>query len=65
MVLRIEDLDPDRSKRVYIDQIFKDLEWFGFDWVGEVVYQSERFEEYQSAFTALSHKGLVLSLIHI
>lgn len=31
MVLRIEDLDPDRSKQEHIDAIMCDLEWFGFE----------------------------------
>ena len=59
MVLRIEDLDPDRTKQVYIDQIVRDLEWFGFDWVGEIVYQSSRTEAYQYAFNELRASGLV------
>ena len=32
MVLRIEDLDPDRSKLEYARQIEDDLRWLGLDW---------------------------------
>lgn len=58
-VLRIEDLDPDRSKQCHIDQIFRDLDWFGFEWSGEAVYQSERTEAYQEAFDALDSMDLL------
>ncbi len=59
MVLRIEDLDPSRSKQTYIDQILRDLEWFAFDWVGDIVYQSERSEAYREAFKSLDARELV------
>lgn len=59
VVLRIEDLDPDRSKQTYIDQLFYDLDWFGFEWDGEVLYQSKRTEAYEAAFGVLKDKNLV------
>ncbi len=59
MVLRIEDLDPFRSKQTYIDQILRDLEWFGFDWVGDIVYQSTHSELYRAAFNKLDAEELV------
>lgn len=31
-ILRIEDLDPQRSRRAYADQIERDLEWLGLTW---------------------------------
>lgn len=59
MRLRIEDLDPSRSKQCYIDQIMRDLSWFGFTWDGEVVYQSQRTEAYQTAFKYLVDTGWI------
>ena len=59
MRLRIEDLDPARSKQHFIDAIFRDFEWAGFDWDGEVVYQSARTEAYETAFKELQDKGLI------
>lgn len=59
MRLRIEDLDPVRSKQCYIDQLFTDLTWFGFTWDGEVVYQSQRTRAYQTAFDMLDKAGWV------
>ena len=34
MVLRLEDLDPDRCRQAYCDQVIRDLEWLGLDWDG-------------------------------
>lgn len=31
-VLRVEDLDPDRSRRIHEDTILADLRWLGIDW---------------------------------
>ena len=59
MVLRLEDLDPDRCKREYCDQVMRDLEWLGLDWDNQPVYQSERTEIYAQAFGELERQGLV------
>jgi len=59
MVLRLEDLDPDRCKREYCDQIMRDLEWLGLDWDGAPVYQSRRTEAYAEAFRKLEKQGLI------
>lgn len=32
VILRIEDLDPDRSKIVFTNAIIEDLHWLGLDW---------------------------------
>jgi len=45
--LRIEDLDPQRSRREYADGLMRDLEWLGLTWDGEVVWQSVRTEIYE------------------
>jgi glutamyl-tRNA synthetase len=59
MVLRLEDLDPDRCKQTYCDQVMRDLEWLGLDWVGQPVYQSQRTEAYAQAFQMLEEQGLI------
>ena len=59
MVLRLEDLDPDRCRPEYCDQILRDLEWLGLDWDGAPVYQSRRTEAYAAAFQALANQGLL------
>ena len=56
-LLRIEDVDTPRVVPGASEQILRDLEAFGFDWDGEVVYQSSRFEEYRLALDKLLHQG--------
>ncbi len=59
MVLRLEDLDPDRCRQEHCDQIMRDLEWLGLDWDGVPVYQSQRTELYRQAFQRLGQQGLI------
>lgn len=64
MVLRIEDLDPDRCKRVYAQQLMDDLRWLGLDWdegpgAGQngPYFQSERRALYEEALESLRQQG--------
>lgn len=59
MVLRLEDLDPDRCKQEYCDQVMRDLEWLGLSWDNVPIYQSQRTEAYREAFEQLRDKGLI------
>lgn len=59
MLLRIEDLDPARSKRVYAEQIEDDLRWLGLDWDVGPVFQSARGDRYRAALDALERDGRV------
>lgn len=59
LVLRIEDLDPDRCRREYADQIKRDLEWLGLTWDEEQTPQSLRSEAYRRMFSRLEEKNLV------
>lgn len=58
-LLRIEDIDAERSRAKYVDAIYKDLLWLGLKWDGEVVFQSERREHYESALDSLKKLGLI------
>ena len=53
MVLRIEDLDPDRSKQCHIDALRQDLAWLGLDWDEEMPLQSGRASVYETYFHKL------------
>lgn len=65
MILRIEDLDPERSRRPYIELCMQDMKWLGLDWdegpnVGgpyEPYCQSQRHDLYQSALAQLNEQG--------
>lgn len=58
-LLRVEDLDAARAKSGHITQMLGDLEWFGFEWDGETVYQSGRGDIYQKYFDELKSRGLI------
>jgi glutamyl-tRNA synthetase len=56
-VLRIEDIDPQRSRRSFAEQIEDDLKWLGLDW-DEYYIQSERVAIYTHYLNILREKGL-------
>lgn len=58
-ILRIEDLDPQRSRSEYADILMDDLQWLGLQWDGEPQYQSHRHDIYAEALGRLSALGLV------
>ena len=53
ILLRVEDLDPDRSKQIYIDALRRDLQWLGLDWEEEMPLQSTRTPVYERYFQKL------------
>ena len=54
MVLRIEDLDPDRCRPEYAETLKDDLRWLGLDWDREQTPQSRRTEAYAARFRQLA-----------
>ncbi len=58
-LLRIEDIDPQRSKQEYADQIMEDLEWLGLTWDEGPYYQSERGEIYEEYLEKLRQQNLL------
>ena len=57
-LLRIEDIDPGRSRAEHVDAILADLEWVGISIDGEILYQSERLDSYGEALGRLQAAGL-------
>ena len=55
--LRVEDTDRERSKDEFTDQICESLNWLGLHWDGEILFQSNRIKEYQSAIQTLLSGG--------
>ena len=58
-LVRMEDLDPPREMAGAAAHILHTLEAFGFEWDGEVAYQSRRNGLYQEALGRLKSEGLV------
>ena len=57
-LIRMEDVDLPRCVAGADEQILNTLEAFGFEWDGEVVYQSRRIGLYREAFDRLTANGL-------
>ena len=45
--LRIEDTDLKRSSEEMVESIIRGLEWLGLTWDGEILFQSDHFDEYK------------------
>jgi len=67
LILRNEDLDPQRCRREFVDAMIGDLRWLGISWsegpdcggpVGPYV-QSERREQYLAAWKKLRDGGRI------
>lgn len=57
-IIRIEDIDRQRSKPEHEAQQLADLTAIGIDWDGEPVRQSERYDLYDAALADLTDRGL-------
>lgn len=58
-LLRMEDIDQNRSRPEFEDAIYEDLSWLGLDWDPPVRRQSEHFEDYAVLLEKLSDRGLI------
>ncbi|MFV0534347.1 MAG: tRNA glutamyl-Q(34) synthetase GluQRS [Cumulibacter sp.] len=56
-LLRVEDLDTQRSRTSFADRQLADLHAIGIDWDGEVVRQSQRTSLYREALDVLVRGG--------
>jgi glutamyl-Q tRNA(Asp) synthetase len=59
VLLRIEDIDAERSKPEFTQAIFEDLHWLGLDWPEPVMQQSARLDIYAAAGNRLRDQGLL------
>ncbi|MGD9918678.1 MAG: tRNA glutamyl-Q(34) synthetase GluQRS [Paenirhodobacter sp.] len=60
-LLRIEDIDRQRSKPEWEAQIYDDLRWLGLSWDGPVMRQSERLNIYRQALETLWERDLLFA----
>ena len=59
LVLRMEDLDTQRTNAEYAEQLRRDLKWLGLDWDLETAPQSQRSAVYDRYFEKLLDEGLL------
>jgi len=57
-LLRIEDIDHTRCRPEFIEGIYEDLAWLGFDWPRPVRVQSEHYAAYADVSIDLIERGL-------
>jgi glutamyl-Q tRNA(Asp) synthetase len=58
-ILRIEDIDGERSRPDFEAAIYEDLAWLGLEWDTPVRRQSDHLEDYAAALERLRGRGLV------
>jgi glutamyl-Q tRNA(Asp) synthetase len=58
-LVRIEDIDRERSRPVFVGRILEDLAWLGLSWEEPVRRQSEHLADYRAALESLEAMGLV------
>ena len=58
-LVRIEDIDPARSRPELVADIIEDLTWLGLVWEQPVRRQSEHFDDYRKPAGRLSAAGLL------
>lgn len=59
LVLRIEDLDPQRCRPEYTQQMLDDFAWMGIDWTEGPTYQSQRTAVYVEAWRRLRDADVI------
>jgi glutamyl-tRNA synthetase len=59
MVLRMEDLDTQRTSTEFAQTLREDLSWLGLDYDREQIPQSQRSKAYDGYFEILRDKGLL------
>ena len=59
MILRMEDLDTQRTSEEFAEILRSDLRWLGLDWDDETPPQSQRSKVYDRYFEQLRDKGLL------
>lgn len=58
-LLRIEDIDTQRSKAEWAERLMDDLDWLGLCWDGDVVWQSRRTALYEEMLGRLAALGVL------
>lgn len=59
LILRMEDLDTQRTSEDFADTLRQDLLWLGLDWDWETAPQSRRSEVYDRYFARMEEMGLL------
>lgn len=55
--LRMDDTNPEKEEKEYVDAIIEDVRWLGFDWGDRLFYASDYFEKIYDSATELIRRG--------
>ena len=58
-VLRIEDIDSQRSSKIFEESIYEDLEWLQIKYSKDIRHQYEHMDDYKGAIKELQKLGMV------
>jgi glutamyl-Q tRNA(Asp) synthetase len=58
-VLRIEDIDSQRSSKIFEESIYEDLEWLQIKYIKDIRHQSEHMDDYKGAIKELQKLDMV------
>ena len=61
LLLRIDDLDTDRKRPAYEQDLFETLDWLKLDWDGPAIYQSDRLSSYFEVLDRLRASDLLFA----
>ncbi len=61
--IRIDDIDHLRCKAEYTKEILDMLEHLGFEWDGELIYQSQQIPDYERAIATLKNKQKIFQCL--
>jgi len=57
-LLRIENIDPPREQKNASEQIIRTIEKYGFEWDGNIHYQSKNYQAHKEALNLLINRSL-------
>lgn len=58
-ILRIEDIDSQRSSKLFEESIYEDLDWLQIKFSEDVRYQSKHMEDYKAAINELLKNDMI------
>ena len=57
--IRIEDIDQNRSSKIFEDSIFEDLDWLEIKYEKQIRRQSKHMDDYKAAIEELNRLGVI------
>lgn len=59
LILRIEDIDPERSRQEFCEAIYQDLSWLGLGWDEGPYFQSQRLDIYSQIISEFKSRNII------